>query len=35
VHGPQMMTSVFDLTIYTTYVGISADLRKIRASSAI
>jgi hypothetical protein len=28
VHGPRVMTSVFDLTVYTASVVISAHLRK-------
>jgi hypothetical protein len=35
VHGPQVMTSVFDLTVYAASVAISAHLRKIRAGSTI
>jgi hypothetical protein len=34
VHGPQVMTSVFNLTVYTASVGISAH-RKFHASSTI
>jgi predicted TPR repeat methyltransferase len=35
VHVPQVMTSVFSLTIYVASVAISAHLRNFRASSAI
>jgi hypothetical protein len=35
VHGPQVMTLVFHLTVYATYVAISAHLRKIHAGSTI
>jgi hypothetical protein len=31
VHGPQVMTLVFHLTVYAAYVAISAHLRKIHA----
>jgi hypothetical protein len=35
VHGPQVTTSVFDLTLYPTCVAISAHLRKFRVGSTI
>jgi hypothetical protein len=35
VHGPQVMMSVFDLTVYAASVGISTHLRKFHASSTI
>jgi hypothetical protein len=35
VHGPQVTTSVFDLTVCATSVGISAHLRKCCAGSTI
>jgi hypothetical protein len=35
VHGPQVMTSVFDLTIYAASVGILAHLRKFCVDSTI
>jgi hypothetical protein len=35
VHGPQVTTSVFDLTLYAASVGISTHLRKFRAGSTI
>jgi hypothetical protein len=35
VHGPQVMTLVFDLTVYCVSVGISAHLRKFCASSTM
>jgi hypothetical protein len=34
-HGLQVMTSVFDLTVYVAFVGISAHLRKFCAGSTI
>jgi hypothetical protein len=35
VHGLQVMTSVFDLTVYTASMAISAHLRKFHAGSTI
>jgi hypothetical protein len=35
VHVPQLMTSVFDLTVYAASVAISAHLRKFRAGLTI
>jgi hypothetical protein len=35
VHGPRVMTSVFDLIVYTNFVAISAYLRKFRVGSTI
>jgi hypothetical protein len=35
VHGPQVMTSVFDLIVYATSMGISVHLRISRTSSTI
>jgi hypothetical protein len=35
VHGPRVMTLVFDLTVYAASVAISAHLRKLHASSTI
>jgi hypothetical protein len=35
VHGPQVMTSVFDLTVYAASMGISTHLRKFCAGSTI
>jgi hypothetical protein len=35
VHGPQVMTLVFDLTIYVASMGISAHLRKFCVGSTI
>jgi hypothetical protein len=35
MHGPWVMTSVFDLTIYTASVVISAHLRKFHVGSTI
>jgi hypothetical protein len=35
VHGPQVMMSVFDLTVYVASVAISAHLRKFHACSTI
>jgi hypothetical protein len=35
VRGSQVTTSVFDLTVYTASVAISANLRKFRAGSKI
>jgi hypothetical protein len=35
VHGPRVMMSVSDLTVYTASVAISTHLRKFRAGSKI
>jgi hypothetical protein len=35
VHGPQVTTSVFDLTVYAVFVAISAHLRKFHVGSTI
>jgi hypothetical protein len=35
VHGPHVMTSVFDLTIYDASVGILAHLRKFHTGSTL
>jgi DNA-binding GntR family transcriptional regulator len=35
VHSPQLMMSVFDLTVYTAFVMISAHLRKFHVGSTI
>jgi hypothetical protein len=35
VHVPQLMTSVFGLTVYAASMAISAHLRKFRTSSTI
>jgi hypothetical protein len=35
VHGPRVMTLVFDLTVYAASVAISAHLRKFHAGSTI
>jgi hypothetical protein len=35
VHGPQVMTSVFDLTVYAASMVISAHLRKFCVGSII
>jgi hypothetical protein len=35
VHGPQVMRSVFDLTVYIASVGISGHLRKFHIGSTI
>jgi hypothetical protein len=35
VHGPQVMRSVFDLTVYAASVGISGHLRKFHAGTTI
>jgi hypothetical protein len=35
VHVPQVMTSVFDLTVYTASMAISAHLRKFHAGFTI
>jgi hypothetical protein len=35
VHGPQVITSMFDLTVYAASIGISVHLRKFRAGSTI
>jgi hypothetical protein len=35
VHGPQMMRSVFDLTVHAASMGISSHLRKFYAGSTI
>jgi hypothetical protein len=35
VHGPQVMMSVFDLTVYAASVMISAYLRKFHTCSTI
>jgi hypothetical protein len=35
VHSPQVMMSVFDLTIYVASMGISVHLRKFHAGSTI
>jgi hypothetical protein len=35
VHGPRVMTSVFDLTVYAASMVISAHLRKSHAGSTI
>jgi hypothetical protein len=35
VHGPQVMTSVFDLTVYAASTVISAHLRKFCVGSII
>jgi hypothetical protein len=35
VHGPQVTTSVFDLTVYVAFMAISDHLRKFRTSSTI
>jgi hypothetical protein len=35
VHGPRVMTSVFDLSAYAASVAISAHLRKFHVSSTI
>jgi hypothetical protein len=35
VHGPQVMRSVFNLTVHAGSVGISGYLRKFNAGSTI
>jgi hypothetical protein len=35
VHGPQVMRSVFDLTVHAAFVRISSHLRKFHASFTI
>jgi hypothetical protein len=35
VHVPQVMISVFDLTVYTASVAISVNLRKFRVGSTV